>query len=173
MNILIVYASIEGQTEKVADHLARKLGDAGHEVASFNAMDRTAEVSVQPFDRIILAGSVHERRHPKPFEVFISGNADRLSEKPTLMISVSMSAAFPRGESEAREYVEEMQMRTGFTPTETLCIAGAIRLAKYDYYALQVLRHVVLRDRDFDPTQNEHEFTDWDALDKAVEAFLA
>ena len=172
MKTLIVYATIEGHTQKVADHLAQKLEDAGHDVATFNAMDRTAEVSVQPFDKILLAGSVHERRHPKPFEVFLSGNAEALAKKPTLLISVSMSAAFPKGADEALEYVEEMQMRTGFTPTETLCVAGAIKLAKYDYYALQVLRHVVLRDRDFDPTQNEHEFTDWEALDKAVDAFL-
>lgn len=173
MKILIVYASIEGHTRKVADHLAQKLGDAGNEVATFNAMDRTAEVSVQPFDKILLAASVHERRHPKPFEIFVSGKAEALAKKPTLLISVSMSAAFPEGAEEAMEYVEEMQMRTGFTPTETLCVAGAIKLAKYDYYALQVLRHVVLRNREFDPSQNEHEFTDWNELERRVEAFLA
>ena len=172
MKTLIIYASIEGHTKKVADHIVEKFSAAGHDISAFNAMDRTAEVSVQPYDKIILAGSVHERRHPKPFEVFLSGNSERLSEKPTLLISVSMSAAFPEGAEEAMEYVEEMQMRTGFIPTETLCIAGAIKLAKYDYYALQVLRHVVLRDRDFDPTQNEHEFTDWDTLDASVKAFL-
>ncbi|NNE89192.1 MAG: protoporphyrinogen oxidase [Silicimonas sp.] len=173
MKTLIVYASIEGHTKKVTDHIVETLGGARHDISAFNAMDRTAEVSVQPFDKIILAGSVHERRHPKPLEVFLSGHSDLLSQKPTLMISVSMSAAFPEGADEAMEYVEELNMRTGFTPQDTLCIAGAIKLSKYDYYALQVLRHVVLRERDFDPSQTDHEFTDWDALDARVEAFLA
>jgi menaquinone-dependent protoporphyrinogen oxidase len=173
MKTLIVYASIEGHTRKIAEHLEAKLGDLGHEVSSFNAMDRTAEVSVLPFDRIILAGSVHERMHPKPFEVFLSGNAEQLSQKPTLLISVSMSAAFPEGADEAAEYVEELSMRSGLTPNDTLCVGGAIKLGKYDYYAMQVLRHVVLRNRNFDPKETDHEFTDWDALDAHVAGFVS
>lgn len=172
MKTLIVYASIEGQTRKIADHLADRLTAAGHEVANFNAMDRTAEVSVVPFDHIVLAASVHERMHPKPFEVFLSGNAEQLSTKPTLLVSVSMSAAFPEGADEAMDYVEELSMRTGLTPNDVYCAAGAIKLAKYDYYATQVLRHVVLRDREFDATQTDHEFTDWKALDERIDAFV-
>lgn len=172
MKTLIVYASIEGQTKKIAEYLTKRLSAEGHEVSGFNAMDRTAAVSVAPFDRIILAGSVHERMHPKPFEVFLSGNVEQLSLKPTLLISVSMSAAFPEGADEAFEYIEELSMRTGLTPNDAVCVGGAIKLAKYDYYATQVLRHVVLRDREFDHNQTDHEFTDWEALDKRVNAFL-
>jgi len=53
-----------------------------------------------------------------------------------------------------------------------LC-AGAVKTGQYDYFATQIVRHVVMRGRSYDPTAGEHEFTEWDALEKAVGAFLA
>ena len=62
-------------------------------------------------------------------------------------------------------------MRTDFTPDAEFLVAGAVQTGKYDYFASQVVRHVVLRDREANPAK-EHEFTDWAALSKAVAAFL-
>jgi menaquinone-dependent protoporphyrinogen oxidase len=66
-----------------------------------------------------------------------------------------------------------MKMRTELDPDVEMLIAGAVRTKRYDYYATQVLRHVVLRGRNFDPAVQEHEFTDWDSLAVGVDAFVA
>lgn len=58
-------------------------------------------------------------------------------------------------------------------PGAEALVAGAVRAKRYDYYAMQVLRHVVLRGREFDPTENEHEFTDWRAPEKVLSSFLS
>ncbi|MEP0564824.1 MAG: flavodoxin domain-containing protein, partial [Paracoccaceae bacterium] len=117
--------------------------------------------------------SVHERRHPKPFEMFLSARPEKLAHLPTLLLSVSLSAAFEEGLEEAQEYVEEMEMRTGVQHDKTLLIAGAIRTSRYDYYALQVVRHIIMRGKDYDPSVSEHEFTDWEALGAELEGFVA
>lgn len=88
------------------------------------------------------------------------------------MISVSMSAAFPEDHDEAQDYLDEMKIRTELSPDAELLVAGAIRSRECDYYATQVLRHVVLRGRSFDPAVQEHEFTDWEALGNGVHTFL-
>ncbi len=88
------------------------------------------------------------------------------------MISVSLSAAFPEGMEEAQDYVTEMNMRTGLTPDSQILAAGAIRTGKYDYFAQQVVRYVVLRGRKFDPGADEHEFTDWVGLAAGISEFL-
>lgn len=41
-----------------------------------------------------------------------------------------------------------------------------------DYYATQVLRHVVLRERRYNPAVQLHEFTDWEALSLLLEKRL-
>ena len=89
------------------------------------------------------------------------------------MLSISLSAAFPEGLEDAQDYLTEMKMRADFEPDEELLVAGAIRTNKYDYFASQIVRHVVLRGRDFDADAGEHEFTDWEKLTSKIKAFLA
>lgn len=173
MNVLIIFATVEGQSAKVARFLAEQARNAGHEVALFDAADPAAPPSLSEFEKVILAAPVHQRRHPQEFETLLAARRDELAATETLMISVSLSAAFPEGLEEAAEYLTEMKMRTGFTPDAEMLVAGAIRTSRYDYFATQVVRHVVLRDRDVDVEDGEHEFTDWDALAARLAEFLA
>ncbi|WP_422072382.1 flavodoxin domain-containing protein [Tranquillimonas rosea] len=173
MSVLIIYQSLEGQTLKIA-RFARDVADkAGEEVTMFDTADKTAPVSFDGVDRVILAAPVHERRHPKEFEFLLTTSADDLAARKTLLISVSLSAAFEEGLGEARDYLNELEMRTGFRPEVEVLAAGAVRTGRYDYFATQVVRHVVLRDRDYDPGEGEHEFTDWAALEVALRDFLS
>ena len=172
MNVQIIYASVEGQTARIARFIESQLRKAGHRVDMVNAQGTTA-FSLDNIDKVILAASVHERRHPKLFEALIVAQKRQLEARDTLLMSVSLNAAFPEGLDEAQDYVTELKMRTGFTPNAELLVAGAIRSGEYDYFATQVLRHVVMRDRDYDASAEEHEFTDWDAVSKAVATFMA
>lgn len=172
MTVLIIYGSIEGQTAKIAEFAAKLARDAGFEPVLFNTEDRTGDITFEGVDKVILAGPVHERRFPKPFEVFVSGQSETLARYPTLLLSVSLSAAFEERMEEAQDYADEMKLRTGLAPSDELLVAGAIRTESYDYYASQVLRHVVLRGNEAIPTEKNHEFTDWDALAARVAAFL-
>jgi menaquinone-dependent protoporphyrinogen oxidase len=172
MTVLVVFATIEGHTAKIAHFLDRELRRSGHEVALVDLSDDTRPVSFDGVSEVILAAPVHERRHPKPFEVFLAGRHDRLDGLRTLLISVSLSAAFEDGLEEANEYVVELKMRTGFTPDAEVLVAGAVRPGSYDFFEAQIVRHVVLRDRAYEPGSSDHDFTDWEALSSSVASFL-
>lgn len=172
MTVLILYATHEEQTGRIARFVDAELRKAGHDTRLVDVSDATAEVAFDGCGTVILAAPVHERRHPEPFEVLLAGQRAALGERRTLMLSVSLSAAFPEGIEEAGEYLTEMEMRTGFTPDAQALVAGAVRTRKYDYFASQLVRHVVLRGRDYDPNRGEHEFTDWDALRVTLGDFL-
>ena len=172
MTVMIAFATIEGQTGKIARFVESEVREAGQGVVVFDVSDETGSVSFDDVDKVILAASVHERRHPKPFEVFLASQRQELRSRKTLLISVSLSAAFEDGFEEANEYVVEMKMRTGFTPDAEALVAGAVRSGSYDYFQSQVVRHVVLRDHDYDPGESEHEFTDWKALASEIADFL-
>ena len=172
MSILIAYGTVEGQTGKIARFVRKLAQEAGENTLLFDTGDRTGTVSFEGVDKVILAASVHERRHPTPFELFVSTNREALENRKTLLLSISLSAAFDEGREDAQDYCDEMKLRTGLDPDAELLVAGAVRSKRYDFYESQVLRHVVLRGRDFDPGQKEHEFTDWDEIEAKVAAFL-
>lgn len=172
MSLLVVYGTMEGQTGKIARFVETLARDSGEQTVLFDSADQTGKLSVTNFDKVVLAAPVHERRHPRSFEVFVSANREELARRRTLLLSVSLSAAFDEGLEEAQDYVDEMKLRTGLDPDAESLVAGAVRSERYAFYETQVLRHVVLRGRDFDPSVKEHEFTDWDKIQTTVSAFL-
>lgn len=171
MKVLILYATEEGHTGRIARFLEETVVKQGHQAELVDA-DEPTELDFEDVDALILAAPVHQRRHPRNFEALLTAFSGQINKIKTLFASVSLSAAFPEGLEEAGEYVTEMKMRVGLEPDEELLVAGAVRTSHYDYFAMQVVRHVVLRDRDFDPGSGEHVFTDWKALSDAVSNFL-
>lgn len=172
MKVLILYATVEGQTGKIAGFAEEVVSKLGHEPVLVDT-DGPADLDLDGVDAAILAAPVHQRRHPRNFEALLEAYSGELNRIRTLLLSVSLSAAFPEGRDEANDYVVEMKMRTGMKPDAESLVAGAVRTGQYDYFAMQVVRHVVFRNRDFDPTTGEHEFTDWAELSSTIEAFLA
>lgn len=172
MSVLIVYATVEGQTERIARFVRKEIRSAGLEASLADIGRAGPPLALQTAEAVVLAAPVHERRHPPAFESFVAENSEALNARKTLFLSVSLNAAFAEGLEEAGEYVAEMKLRTGFSPTRELLVAGAVRSRSYDYFTSMVLKHVVLRGHGYDPDGGEHEFTDWEAVATATRAFL-
>jgi len=172
MELLIIFESLEGQTSKIAKFVEKRIIDAGHGVRRFNSEDELAPLSFDGIDAVVLAAPVHERRHPKNFEVLISASRAELKARKTLLISVSLKAAFPDGREDAQDYLTELEMRTSFTPTQEVMVAGAVRASSYGYFESQVIKNVVLAGHDVDLVDGVREFTDWHALGDEIDRFL-
>jgi len=171
MKIAVIFASVEGQTRKIARFVEAELTQAGHDVETFD-VDAATPPSFNGVDAVIAAAPVHQRRHPDSFEATLVAFSEALARIPTLMLSVSLSAAFAEGHEEAQDYLDEMKMRTKFSPRREALVAGAVRIGRYDYFAMQVVKLVVMRGRDFDPSAGDHEFTDWDGLKTLLKSFV-
>lgn len=172
MEVLIIFETIEGQTRRIVDFVEQQIRSAGHGVQLFNTEDRLGSLSFEGIDKVVLAAPVHERRHPPGFEVLVSTSVDELKSRQTLLISVSLKAAFPEGIDEAQDYLTEMKMRTGFEPSREVLAAGAVRTSSYDYFESQIVQNVALDGREVELVDGVREFTDWDALNAEVDAFL-
>ncbi|MFK7870607.1 MAG: flavodoxin domain-containing protein [Roseobacter sp.] len=173
MSLLIVYGSIEGQTDKIARFIEKLTTEKGEDVRVIDTHNRTSDADFTGVDAVILAASVNERRHSKRFDGFVTSKKAALDSRRMLMISVSENAAFPEAHEDAQDCLEEMRLRAEIDPDSEMLLAGAIRTRHYDYNATQVLKHVVLRGRTYGPSVQDHEFTDCGALGNGISAFLA
>lgn len=171
MKILIVYATTEGQTQIIAERVAAQLREGGHQPELYDAARRPGDLDIGVFDKIIVAGSVHQKQHQRSLEIFALSNLAQLKAKPTLFLSVSLSAAFDDGRADAQSYVDEFFTYTGWQASQALLVAGALRYDEYDYFMEQIVEHVILKGREVNGPAGDHEFTDWDALSRSVEAF--
>jgi menaquinone-dependent protoporphyrinogen oxidase len=172
MRILIAFGTSEGQTRKVAEWAATRLQGLGHEVRLFDTGRSPVGLNVGSFDQIVVAGSVHQQRHQTSVEEFVVANLAELHGRPTLFLSVSLSAAFAEGMPEAQGYVDAFLADTGWKPTRSLLVAGSLRQDEYDYFKQQIIEHVVLKGRKIEEPGQDREFTDWASLTETVESFV-
>lgn len=172
MTLLIAFATVEGQTAKIARFITDLAKNAGFDAKLINTDEMLSHVSLDDVVKVILLAPVHERKHPKSFEAFVASNRDALMKRKSLVLSVGLKAAFASGREEARDYLDEMLLRTGFEPNATALIAGAVRPENYGYFEREILQHVVLLGRKIDPREGAREFTDWDELTLIVIEFL-
>ncbi len=171
MTFLIAYGTTEGQTQKIVKTIANQIRELGHEVKLFDTSNLQGDMQPEAFDKIIIAGSVHEKCHQEALELFAMANHRQLQVKPTIFISVSLAAAFEDGLAEAQGYVDGFIEKTGWRPGQNLLVAGALRHGEYGYFKEQILKFFVLKNRKLKNPQLDHEFTDWNLLKNAVADF--
>ena len=171
MRVLIVYGTTEGQTRKIAKFCANQLSEAGHQTQLLDSLRPMVDVELTAFDCVVLAGSVHKRRHQDSLTNFVIAHREQLQQRPSLLVSVSLSIAFEGGDREAQEYVDEFVAYTRFKPSAQALVAGALKFDQYDYYMNQIVEFVVLQDRS--NITEDQEFTDWETLAGALDAFVA
>ena len=172
MRFLVAYGTSEGQTRKIAEAVAARVRDLGQDAHLFDTARRARDLHVDSYDKIVVAASVHQQRHQESVEIFVKAKSSELQNKPTLFLSVSLSAAFAEGMTEARSYVDAFLASTDWKPTQSILVAGALRYTQYDYFEEQFIEHIVLKGRKVDRPAGDYEFTDWAALSRVIESFV-
>ncbi|HEX5911210.1 MAG TPA: flavodoxin domain-containing protein [Thermoleophilaceae bacterium] len=166
--LLVLYASTHGQTEKIATRIGDVLRGEGADVVTEKA-DGTVATDPSGFDAVVVGASVHAGHHQRDLRDWAKAHAPTLNGMPSAFFSVSLSAAEDADESrrENRKYVDDFAEQTGWTPTETSVIAGALQYLEYDFMTRLLMRLLMKRGHHPTDTSRDYEYTDWDQ----VEAF--
>lgn len=172
MRILIVFATTEGQTRKIADRTAELVRERGHRVELCNGGALSPDLKVDEFDAFVIAASVHQRHHQSTISAFAFAHHELLNSRPSALISVSLSAAIQDQKPEAQGYVDEFVGETGWRPGRILLLGGALRFTEYDFFQEQFVKFVVLKNSRGAVAEQDHEFTDWNALESFMDGFL-
>ncbi|RWD89448.1 flavodoxin domain-containing protein [Mesorhizobium sp.] len=171
MNVLIVYGTTEGQTEKISARTAAHIRERGHQVELVDSAELTSDLKLGPFDAFVIAASVHQEHHQETVTNLVFAHHEALNAKPSAFISVSLSAALEDQKAEAQKYVDRFVAVTGWQPGMTLLLGGALRFTKYDFFQEQFVKFVVMKSGD-PVSERDHEFTDWNALANFADRFL-
>jgi menaquinone-dependent protoporphyrinogen oxidase len=174
MKLLVGYASTQGQTRKIARHVADLLADRGHAVELL-ALEDAGDLEMGRCDRAILAASVHVGHYQAALAAFAEARRDWLNAHPVLFLSVSLAAAGHDAEDwRALDRIAgDMAQATGWTPAQVVQVAGAYAPSRYDVFTRFTMRRIIAaKDAEADLSQDK-EYTDWAALEATVLAWLA
>jgi menaquinone-dependent protoporphyrinogen oxidase len=169
---LILYATTEGQTARIAERIARTLRNRGHAAQTCPAKDAPAGLEAAKYDGVIVGGSIHYGRHPAYLRSLVREHRATLEARPSAFFSVSLSGGGPRAKPRAaRRYLEVFLRQTGWQPRQTATFAGALPFSKYGAFKrLLMIVFVGLGGGDTDASR-DYEYTDWDAVERFAETF--
>lgn len=181
LRIVVLYATTEGQTEKVAHHVVGHLTRSGVEAHAVEVDDPEPGFhALAEADAVILAASVHVGQHQKSFRDFVKTFRDMLDHRHTLFLPVSLTAAhvLPTDAVELAKIEANFESETGWHPEVVAPVAGALAYTRYGFFKrwmMWVLARTTQGPNGGLPldTSRDWEFTDWEALDEVVSRFLA
>jgi menaquinone-dependent protoporphyrinogen oxidase len=182
-SILIVYATRDGHTRLIAQHIAKRLRERGCLVELCDARDTDTKPRVAQFSGILLAAPLHRAKHLKEMRQFIERERDWLALRPTAFLSVSLSAAGAQDSSRPIEYRERVRdelenctqqlfEKTRWSPGRTEFVAGALMYTRYNPLLRWVMQRIAKKEGASTDTAHDHVFTDWNALDCFVDDFV-
>jgi menaquinone-dependent protoporphyrinogen oxidase len=172
-NLLMVYQTTDGQTRKIVEFIAEVARAEGHlvEVAATDSWSAGGRAEVQP-QGVLLAASVHVGRHAAEATRWVHENREALDDVPTAFVSVSLSAAGEDRRHEAAKYVVDFLEETGWRPTFTATVAGALRYTRYNFVKRTMMKQIASRGGLPTDTSKDHEFTDWEEVRRVAASFF-
>ena len=142
MKLLIVYGTTEGQTRKIAEFLALEAEKAGAEPTLCDAS--MEQISPDRYDAVMIGASMHMHKYQASITHYAKEHLGTLNALPTAFFSVSLAALAAGYDAESYTELKDITMHffvdTGWNPTVTEYIPGALRYTQYDFFKKFIMR---------------------------------
>ena len=170
-SVLILYATREGQTEKVASQIASHLQASGASVQLVNAADSAATetLALSSFDQLVFGASMHAGGLENELVEYINRHARQieLSARSFFLVLLSAATKDPllRAEwlEDAHQKMDE-QLLVEFEDTEM--IAGALKYSKYPLPLKWVMKRIAKKAGEGTDMSKDYEYTDWKQVER-------
>jgi menaquinone-dependent protoporphyrinogen oxidase len=182
--ILVLYATREGQTRKIAEHVAQYLVARGLDVCLEDVENPIESIDPAHFRAVVLAASIHHGPHAREMVGFVKANREVLARLPTAFLSVSLAAASAEDERQtgakhpwtSAEVAKATQVfldRTGLRPVRVLPVAGALLYSEYGHLVRFVMQRITQDSERGGSPSHDFEYAAWARLDRFIDGFLS
>jgi len=171
---LVVYGTTDGHTAKVAAAIVSTLRTGG---ASVSLRDSAAPANPDPadYDAVIVAASVHVGNYQSAIRRWVGTHQAALNNRPTAFVSVCLAVLNrnPKVDIDLAASLRKLSEATGWQPTETKIVAGALLYRQYGWIKRWMMRRIVAKEHGDTDTSRDYEYTDWHDLAEFVTRFQA
>jgi menaquinone-dependent protoporphyrinogen oxidase len=167
-NVLIVYATKEGQTGRIARCMRDALAASGHSVELVDADHEAPPSDLTRFQAVAVGGPIHAGGYPRSIERFARENRRFLASVRSAFFSVGLAVASRTsdGRAQTMELVRKFEARTGWRPQHVELIAGALPYSKYNFLVRYVMRRIAEKEGGDTDTSRDYEYTDFPAVER-------
>ena len=171
--IAILYATSEGQTEKIARRIAERLREKGYGVEMHHGEELPRDFDITAYDGVIAGASIHAGTYQGYMKKLLRNYGDRLQSMPSAFFSVSLTEADAgeQAHEEVRHVIDEFLADIEWQPTVLASFAGGVPFSRYGFIKKLIMRSIMLRREGAVDTSKDYEYTDWVSVDEFVDQF--
>ncbi|MDO4228812.1 MAG: menaquinone-dependent protoporphyrinogen IX dehydrogenase [Capnocytophaga sp.] len=168
---VIIYASVDGQTKKICNHIEKILLSENQDIKVFSITD--FDQNIADYDKIIIASSIRYGKHNADIEAFIDKNNEILNTKKSVFISVNLVARkAEKSTATTNPYVVKFIDKIRWQPTHIEVFAGRLNYKMYNFMDRQLIRLIMLITKGPTDPKTEIEYTDWDKVTAFAKKFV-
>ncbi len=182
--IAILYATREGHTGRIAEHISATLRARGFDPEILNLRENDNQIVLYGYTGVILAAAVHFGKHESEMIQFVKSHRSELEAVPSAFLSVNLAeAAAERPGAAARQHaqfvataeknIDGFFAETGWHAQRVKPVAGALLYTQYNILMRFVMRRIAQRTGGDPDVSRNYEYTNWAALDQFVEEFAS
>eukprot|EP00039_Didymoeca_costata_P032172 m.36998 g.36998 ORF g.36998 m.36998 type:complete len:191 (+) comp9223_c0_seq1:245-817(+) len=181
-SILVAYATREGHTQKVAEHIKDWCEKHGVEATLVNVRNEQPQQDVSKYDCAILASSVHYDVHAPEIIQFAKKEHKQLNTMLSAFLSISMTAhgavtAGPKQEKQVKmmeSMIQDVFRKSGWKTEHYSGVAGALVWSKYGRLKKMLMKYKAGKfGTKLDAkSKDDTVYTDWAKLDQFLENFI-
>lgn len=171
---LIVYATEEGQSQKISEFMAGEIRSQGHEVEIHNCNEHNIFTGTINYAGILIGGSIHKSQFSEILTNWIKNNSALISKIPSAFFSVCLGI-LEKGaiaQDEERQIVINFFDEVSWYPRKTAIFAGALKYSKYGWFTKWMMKKIVEKAGGATDTSKDYEYTDWKAVSKFTTEFI-
>jgi menaquinone-dependent protoporphyrinogen oxidase len=172
--VLVVYASHDGQTRKIAEWIATVIRARGHLVELLDAAHASQDRDLSRFQAVLIGSPIRAQGYLRPVVRFIQSHRTTLETLPTLFFSVGLAVVSKvhDGRAQTMRVVEKLVAETGWRPDRVELVAGALQYTRYNFLVRFVMRRIAKAEGGDTDTSRDYEYTDWTAVERFAVEFL-
>ena len=178
----VFYATREGQTQRIAEHVAANLRVRGLTAHVRDVQFLPADFNLDGYAAAVLAASVHTAHHESEMVRFVKRYVLQLDHIPTAFLSVSLSEAgaerkdtsaqkHARFKADVEKMLDHFFDKTGWHPKQVKPVAGALAYTKYNFIVRFIMKRIAKQVGAETDTSRDYEYTDWASLNRFIAEF--
>lgn len=167
-SIALYYATHDGHSRRIAEHIARRLAEHELIVAPRELAETPpAAADLASASIVALVAAVRYGRHLPEAERFLEAYAALKSPPPLAFASVNLTARKPgKTTATGSPYVRKIIARYRLAPAVAVAFAGRLDYRRYSWRDRQIIRFIMLLTGGPTDPDTCVEYTSWPAVDE-------
>ncbi len=168
--LLVWYATHEGQTRKILEHMVRHV--PGYDV-EWRLLAEEPSRNLAEYDRVLVAASIRYGHFPKLLTQRVRQRAGELTRCDAAFVAVCLTARKPeKREPLTNTYTRKWLRGSPWQPKHCGVFAGALRYSRYTWWQTLIIQLIMRMTGGSTNKHQDIEFTDWLQVENFAETFL-